>query len=396
MKLPDKVKYIINTLYENGFEAYAVGGCVRDSLMGVEPKDYDITTNALPDEVKKYFKKTVDTGIEHGTITIVEDGENYEVTTYRIDGEYLDNRRPEKVVFTPNLKEDLLRRDFTINAIAYNDTEGYVDYFDGQKHIEEKKIIAVGEADRRFDEDSLRIYRGVRFSCQLGFDIDEDTKKSMIKKAELTQNLSVERIREELIKALKSVYLKNLKTFIDVDILKYYDKVLAKHFNNNLDFIIEKLNNIERTSTNVLSVIFYGLEIKEVKKQLKKLKLDNKTINEVYTTLEYMGTNNIDDLYFTRKMLCKYGDFYKTIIYIQEVLEGVDNHKIFQNIDNVISNKDGLVIKDLDVNGKDMQQLGLIGVKIGEMLNYLLDEVHKKPEINNNDELLKLAKAKMD
>ncbi len=390
MNLPQNVKYIIETLEKNNFEAYAVGGCVRDSLMGVEPKDYDITTDALPEQVKELFKKTVETGIEHGTITVVEGGENYEVTTYRIDGEYLDNRRPDKVVFTPNLKEDLLRRDFTINAIAYNDTKGYQDFFEGQKHIKEKKIIAVGDACKRFDEDSLRIYRGVRFACQLGFEIDDETKKAMITKAELTQNLSVERIREELIKALKSIHIENLKTFIDIDVLKFYDDILNEHVKNNLENIIKNLNNMERTSTNVLATLFYGLSIEDVKRQLKKLKLDNKTINEIFTILDYINVENFDDLYFTRKALSKYSEFFKTMLYVQEILTGVDNSSILKNVNIVLENNQPINIKDLAVNGKDMQEAGFVGVQIGEKLSFLLDEVHKNPKINTKEQLIKL------
>ncbi len=390
MNLPQNVKYIIETLEKNNYEAYVVGGCVRDSLMGVEPKDYDITTNALPEQVQGLFSKTFETGIEHGTITVVEGGENYEVTTYRIDGEYLDNRRPDKVVFTPNLKEDLLRRDFTINAIAYNDNKGYQDFFNGQEHIKEKKIIAVGSAEKRFDEDSLRIYRGVRFACQLGFDIDVETKAAMLKKADLTQNLSVERIREELVKALKSVHIENLKTFIDIDVLKFYDDTLNEHVKSNLDIIIKNLNNIERTSTNVLCALFYRLSIEEVKNQLKKLKLDNKTINEVYTILDYVDVVNVDDMYFTRKTLSKYGEFFKVVLYVQEVLTGVDNSVILKNVNNVLDNQEPINIKDLAVNGKDMQTAGFSGVQIGEKLSFLLDEVHKNPKVNTKEDLLKL------
>lgn len=391
MNLPNEVKKIISRLEENGFEAYAVGGCVRDYLMGVEPKDYDITTNALPEEVKELFRKTFDTGIQHGTITVVENGENYEVTTYRIDGDYLDNRRPETVMFTPNLKEDLLRRDFTINAIAYNDKNGYQDFFFGQEHIKSKKIIAVGDANKRFDEDSLRIYRGVRFACQLGFEIEAETKQAMIDKAELTQNLSVERIRDELIKALKCKHLDNLSTFVDIDILKYYDEVLSTHFRDNLNNIVDNLNKMERTSTNVLCALLFDLPIQEVKKQLKQLNLDNKTINEVTTALDYINVNNEDTLYFARKMLCKYGEFYLTMLYIQEKLTNVDNSKILANIKEIYNNNDPITIKDLAVNGRDMQQLGLTGVKIGETLNYLLDEVHKKPQLNTKVTLENMA-----
>ncbi len=389
MNLPMEVIYIIDTLVKNGFEAYAVGGCVRDSLMGVTPKDYDITTNALPLEVKALFKKTVDTGIQHGTVTVVENGENYEVTTYRIDGEYLDNRRPESVVFTPNLQEDLLRRDFTINSIAYN-PEGYKDFFSGQQHILDKLIMAVGDPYKRFEEDSLRIYRGVRFACQLGFEIEPATKKGMIERAYLTKNLSVERIREELIKALKSKYLENLERFVDVGVFQYYDLVLEKHFRDNLVDIIENLSKVERTSTNVLGVLFYGLSTAEIKRQLKQLKLDNKTIKEVEAVLGYADTKNEETEYFVRKMLSKYGEFYETVLVVQAVLKKVDNSRVLEMVKGVFERKEPINIKDLAVNGGDMQSLGITGVKIGETLNFLLDEVHKDPSLNTRDELIGL------
>ncbi len=391
MNLPKEVIYIIDVLTQNGFEAYAVGGCVRDSLMGVEPKDYDITTNALPLEVKALFKKTVDTGIQHGTVTVVENGENYEVTTYRIDGEYLDNRRPESVVFTPNLQEDLLRRDFTINAIAYN-LNGYKDFFYGQQHILDKIIMAVGDPYKRFEEDSLRIYRGVRFACQLGFEIEEATKVAMVERAYLTENLSVERIREELIKALKSKYLDNLKTFIEVGVFKYYDLALEKHFAENLANIINKLSLVERTATNVLAVLFFGFSKDEIKRQLKKLKLDNKTIKEVEIILEYVETKNEDNEYFVRKMLSKYGEFLEDILVIQEVLMKVDNSKILDRIKIILENNDPINIKDLVIKGGDLQILGITGVKIGETLNYLLDEVHKNPSLNTQENLISIVK----
>ncbi len=393
MNLPKEVLYIIDVLKQNGFEAYAVGGCVRDSLMGVEPKDYDITTNALPLEVKALFKKTVDTGIQHGTVTVVENGENYEVTTYRIDGEYLDNRRPESVVFTPNLQEDLLRRDFTINAIAYN-TEGYKDFFSGQQHILDKIIMAVGDPYKRFEEDSLRIYRGVRFACQLGFEIEESTKVAMIERAYLTENLSVERIREELIKALKSKHLENLKTFVEVGVFSYYDKVLEKHFNENLVNIIDRIKLVERNATNVLAVLFFGLSTDEIKKQLKQLKLDNKTIKEVELILEYVETENEDSEYFVRRMLSKYGEFYENILFMQEVLMKVDNSKIFEKIKTIVENQDPINIKDLVLKGGDIQGLGITGVKIGETLNFLLDEVHKNPSLNTKEKLIEALENK--
>ena len=172
IQIPEKVEYIIHCLEQHGFEAYAVGGCVRDSILGRVPGDWDITTSALPEQVKAVFKRTVDTGIEHGTVTVMLDKEGFEVTTYRIDGEYMDSRHPSAVEFTRNLLEDLARRDFTINAMAYNPARGIVDVFDGMGDLKRRCIRCVGDADARFNEDALRILRAVRFAAQLDFEIE--------------------------------------------------------------------------------------------------------------------------------------------------------------------------------------------------------------------------------
>ena len=169
LKLPPKVEYIIDILQRHGFEAYAVGGCVRDSVLALTPEDWDITTSAKPEEVKACFRRTVDTGIRHGTVTVMLDDEGFEVTTYRIDGRYTDGRHPDQVTFTPNLRDDLMRRDFTINAMAYNDERGLVDLYGGMQDIQRRVVRCVGDPDARFDEDALRIMRAVRFAARFGF-----------------------------------------------------------------------------------------------------------------------------------------------------------------------------------------------------------------------------------
>ena len=204
--LPKNVNKIIHVLEENGFEAYAVGGCIRDSLLGRTPNDWDITTSALPEQVKALFKKTIDTGIQHGTVTILLDKEGYEVTTYRLDGEYEDSRHPKEVTFTALLSEDLKRRDFTINAMAYNEKEGLVDLFGGQKDMEEKVIRCVGDPLERFTEDALRILRAIRFAAQLGFSIAGETYGAIREIAPNLKNVSKERIQVELTKMLTSAH----------------------------------------------------------------------------------------------------------------------------------------------------------------------------------------------
>ncbi len=200
--LPRKVRTIIETLASAGFEAYAVGGCVRDSILGRAPKDWDITTNAEPWQVKRLFRSTIDTGIEHGTVTVMLDHEGFEVTTYRIDGKYEDNRHPSEVSFTRELGEDLLRRDFTINAMAYNESKGLVDLFGGIEDLKNGVIRAVGNPAERFNEDALRIMRAARFASELGFEIEEETEKAMADYAENIRDVSAERIRVELQKLI--------------------------------------------------------------------------------------------------------------------------------------------------------------------------------------------------
>ena len=206
MWIPEKAEKIIRELMAHGFEAYAVGGCVRDSILGREPGDWDITTSARPEQVKQIFHRTVDTGIEHGTVTVLIDKDAYEVTTYRVDGEYEDHRHPKEVTFTASLEEDLKRRDFTINAMAYNPETGLVDIFEGMQDLERKVIRCVGDSRERFDEDALRILRAIRFSAQLGFEIDEATKNAMTEKAETLKDVSAERIRVELVKLITSAH----------------------------------------------------------------------------------------------------------------------------------------------------------------------------------------------
>ena len=204
MTMPQEVVRIINTLEQHGYEAYAVGGCVRDAMLGREPEDWDITTSAKPLEVKRLFRKTIDTGLQHGTITVMVNGEGYEVTTYRIDGEYEDGRHPKEVAFTTSLRMDLERRDFTINAMAYNDRSGLVDEFDGVGDLKRGVIRCVGDAGQRFDEDALRMLRAVRFSGQLGFTIEDATLQAMEQRIQNLQKISAERIRVEMTKLLIS------------------------------------------------------------------------------------------------------------------------------------------------------------------------------------------------
>ena len=212
INIPQKAAQILRTLNAAGYEAYVVGGCVRDSILNRVPGDWDITTSALPEQVYELFHRTVDTGIQHGTVTVMMDKEGFEVTTYRVDGEYHDGRHPDAVTFTRSLEEDLKRRDFTINAMAYHPEHGLVDLFGGMEDIDQKIIRCVGNPVERFTEDALRMLRAVRFSAQLGFTVEENTKAALARMAGNLEHVSAERIQTELVKLLVSDHPDYLRT----------------------------------------------------------------------------------------------------------------------------------------------------------------------------------------
>lgn len=222
MKIPENAASILQTLQDNGYEAYVVGGCVRDMILGREPGDWDITTSAKPLQVKALFRRTIDTGIQHGTVTVMMGNEGYEVTTYRMDGEYEDHRHPKEVVFTPDLIEDLKRRDFTINAMAYNPQTGLIDAFDGMGDLERRCIRCVGEPEERFDEDALRMLRGIRFAGQLDFEVEERTLCAIAAKAPTLVHVSAERIRTELTKLLISGGSDRLLLTVQTGLSRYF------------------------------------------------------------------------------------------------------------------------------------------------------------------------------
>ena len=267
--LPKNVNKIIHVLEEHGFQAYAVGGCIRDSLLGRTPHDWDITTSALPEQVKALFKKTVDTGIQHGTVTILLDGEGYEVTTYRLDGEYEDSRHPKEVTFTSLLSEDLKRRDFTVNAMAYNEKDGLVDLFGGQKDMEEKVIRCVGDPLERFTEDALRILRAVRFAAQLGFSIEERTREAIGILAGNLEHISAERIQAELVKLAVSPHPEEFYTACETGItrviLPEFDEAMETPQNNPHHcytvgrHMIESMRQIEPDKVLRLTMLFHDI-----------------------------------------------------------------------------------------------------------------------------------------
>ena len=384
MKLPKNVDFILKELNRNGYEGYIVGGCVRDYLMGNEPHDYDITTSALPDEVKKVFSHTVDTGIQHGTVTVVIDKVGYEITTYRIDGEYKDNRHPEEVIFTDKLSGDLSRRDFTVNAIAYNPLKGYVDLFNGREDIEKKIIRGVGVPAKRFQEDALRMMRAVRFSAQLDFSIEDITLKALKENADLIKNISIERIREEFFKLLLSNHNERLDILLNSGMTEHF---LPEILNRKYDYM--KINFLSRDIVVRLSYILSHIESKSVNKIMKRLKTDNKTASAVTNIVKYVNYK-INDSYSMRKLINLVGENTLKLI---EVIGALNNSDmIFEiNMYNSVKN-DCCTLKSLALTGNDLMSIGIKGKEIGEVLNKALDLVMKEPDKNNREVLLNIIK----
>lgn len=395
--LPKNVENIIGSLEEHGFEGFAVGGCVRDSLLKKTPKDWDITTDALPVDMKKIFKKTFDTGIAHGTVTVLMDGVGYELTTYRIDGNYSDGRHPDSVSFSKNLSEDLCRRDFTINAMAYSHNKGIVDLFGGRKDLQNGIIRAVGDAKKRFDEDALRMLRAVRFAAQLGFKIDDDTFAAIKEKAKLLSNVSKERIFVELNKSLCGDFAQNIKMVYTSGLYRYIGKEFAKLNKNIYDFYPRKFPNKKHM---YWAVFLENIENAEaVKKILFELKSDNATRNNTYLLVKELKNplpSSDEDIRWSlhrigADLFCDYIEILKSDKKNVDILDKIDT----------IENRYSLILKEnhayeismLDITGKDLMDIGISkGPKIGEVLEFLLKKVIENPLNNEKSSLLRLAK----
>lgn len=416
MEIPNDVNYILNKFYENGFEAFIVGGCVRDNLLNRTPGDYDITTNALPEQIMSLFDKTIPTGIKHGTITVILNDIPYEVTTYRIDGEYLDNRRPDEVIFVSNIKEDLSRRDFTINALAYSPYFGFKDFFNGEEDLKNKLIKCVGAPDKRFNEDALRMLRAIRFSCQLNFKVDDETLNSIKRNYKLIKNISVERIRDELTKILlsnkpslgltmlKEIGIESLISpeFTNIKELSNYDLYDDVHDNFTLVDMVPNSLHIR------LSSLFYKLHNFEYSDKLcesilKKLRYDNNTIKATCTLVRELKNipytpdrvklkklitrTSIDlilDLLTLEKSYLNFKDEYSS-----EQIDIIQAH-----IEDILISGEPLTIKDLAIDGKTLiNELNLKPSKdIGIILEKILEKVLKDPSLNDKSILINLAK----
>ena len=391
--LPTKVKQIISRLEKADFEAYAVGGCVRDSILGRSPEDWDITTSAKPEEVKRLVSATIDTGLQHGTVTVVIEKEGFEVTTFRLDGDYTDGRHPDRVAFTSSLTEDLRRRDFTINAMAYSEKKGLIDEFDGERDLEDGVIRAVGDACERFSEDALRMLRAIRFAGQLNFKIADETFDAIKELSPNIAKVSVERIAKELEKLLLSGNPEYIALVYETGIFSVIAPEVAMLFENGeISASIKALSRASFPEKKELyqirlAIFLEGLGADKAAKLLKRLKLDNDTINTVKKLLELSlreVENNETDM---RRTVKEAGHKMMPLLLEMRRAKGLkDNKEMYQT---VIDNGYCTSISELNINGKDLMDAGIPkGALIGSTLERLLELVIEKPELNTRESLL--------
>lgn len=436
IKIPSEIQKTLETLENSGYKAYIVGGCVRDSIMGVTPHDWDITTNALPDEIKTVFSqyKTIDTGIKHGTVTVISENTPIEITTFRIDGKYTDNRHPDKVNFTENIEHDLARRDFTMNAIAYNHKEGYIDPFNGREDIKNSIIRCVGSPDKRFGEDALRILRAIRFASVLGFEIENETALSIVNNENLISSIAVERISSELIKLLTgknvftvlSKYRSVLAVFIPELALEFDFKQFGKKHgydvwihtaltvanieNDPILRLTMLLHDTGKPATHIIDengnstfnnhAAVGGVIAENI---LKRLRMKNeyvKTVShlvsihdmevpetrvQVKEYLRDLGEENFIRLMKIRRAdksaLAKgYRDISEKLIFA------------YTTYDDIIEKNEPYTLSQLALNGNDLKKI-FTPDEIGEKLNMLLDYVIHYPECNNKKDLFNKAES---
>ena len=436
--LPEAVKKIINVLQSAGYEAWAVGGCVRDSILHREPDDWDITTSARPEQVKVLFHRTVDTGIQHGTVTVLMDRVGYEVTTYRIDGEYEDSRHPKEVTFTASLQEDLRRRDFTINAMAYNEEAGLVDIFGGIEDISKKVIRCVGDAKERFTEDALRMMRAVRFAAQLGFTIEDATRQAICDMAENLSKISAERIQTELVKLVTSPHPDDLRiayeTGITKVILPEFDICMTTNQNHPHhcytvgEHILHSMCEIRPDKVLRLAMLFHDIgkpdaittdehginhfhghpEISAAyaQKIMRRLKFDNKSIYYVTNLVRYhdvrmelsrksvrRAINKIGDDIFPLLFEVREADTLAQSMYKRKEKEQ-DLAKLKEIYEDIVASRECVSLKQLAVTGSDLiREAGIpegpqVGVKLKELLSLVIED----PSRNTKEYLLSAAK----
>lgn len=439
MNIPEDVRWIIGQLNQQGYEACAVGGCVRDMLLDREPEDWDITTSARPEQVKAVFRRTVDTGIAHGTVTVLRGHQGYEVTTYRIDGVYVDGRHPEQVIFTPSLEEDLKRRDFTINAMAYNETEGITDLFGGREDLAQGMIRCVGNPMHRFGEDALRMMRAVRFAAQLGFTIEEATLAAIKELAPTIRKISAERVRTELLKLLVSPHPEKLRLLYETGLTAYilpeFDRMMETAQNTPYhcysvgNHTLAVLCHVPPVPALRVAALLHdvgkpdcrradesgrdhffghaGRGAELAKGILKRLKFDNDTLRVAEKLIRHHSDAIAPTQKQVRRMLNRVGeDIFPLLLLLMEgdnmgkTPEGTNErlerlrqvHQIYQEI---VKRQDCVSLKMLQLTGDDLLAAGIPkGRQIGVLLQYCLELVLEDPGKNQHDVLLQAALEK--
>ncbi|MCC8127242.1 MAG: CCA tRNA nucleotidyltransferase [Clostridiales bacterium] len=381
IQIPRQVDYIIGKLKRHGYEAYAVGGCVRDTLLGRTPGDWDITTSARPAQVKALFRRTIDTGIQHGTVTVLVDHVGYEVTTYRIDGEYEDGRHPKQVQFTSDLLEDLRRRDFTINAMAYSPESGIVDAFDGAGDLERRVIRCVGDPTERFTEDALRILRAIRFSAQLDFTIDPATCEAIRTIAPNLAKVSKERIQAELTKTLLSDHPEKIKEVYETGISEYISPAFAR-------IPWEKIRiPAELPAIKYLrwAAFLRLVPPEDAVRVLKDLKMDNETITHVRTLTSWSGKPMEENEISVRRAMSQMNpQIWDALIELNQYGENIRSLTA-----QIRERGDCLTLRQLAVTGQDLIAAGVKpGREIGEILSKMLDAVLEDPSRNHKNILM--------
>lgn len=433
IRIPEEVGRIIGILEEHGYEAYAVGGCVRDSLLHRIPEDWDITTSAMPAQVKALFRRTVDTGIVHGTVTVLMGKKSFEVTTYRIDGDYEDSRHPRQVTYTKMLEEDLKRRDFTINAMAYNPRTGLVDRLGGEEDLKRKVIRCVGCARERFTEDALRILRAVRFSAQLGFVIEEETKAAARELVPTLEKISRERIQTEVTKLLISdhpQYFRELyeagitaQIFPEFDVMMktgqntpYHCYTVGEHTLAMLGFVgaspvlrwTALLHDCGKPWSRQVEADGrehfkgHGEEgAKRARRILKALKFDNDTIDQVTKLITWHVARFEGGKYEIRKCLNQIGPQLFPLLLEVEAADALAKNPAIQDVSlrrcaenralyqEILAQGDCFRLDQLAVGGRDLREAGMEpGPEMGAVLERMLDEVMRDPTRNIREYLL--------
>lgn len=353
--IPEYVQNILNRLHSAGYEAYIVGGCVRDFLMGRKPHDFDVCTSATPQQIKDCFSdhRTIDTGIDFGTVIVLESHYPVEITTYRTDGQYRDSRHPESVNFTSDLKEDLARRDFTMNAIAYSENEGLVDFYDGVEAINKRKIKAVGNGEERFREDALRIMRGLRFSAVLNFSIEEETARAMKIHMESISDVSGERIQAELSKMI-------MGENADM-VIKEYGEGLTKAI---YGFRPEKICNLPLVPFVRLAELFP----ENTEECLKKLRYDKHTIRNASEINKIKKEKFPADRPSVLRLLNRYGEEITSCYY--------ERYGRKEELDKILSEKPCYTVRQLAVTGREIIEAGCSeGPETGKYLKLVLNQV---------------------